>query len=293
MLTLNPVSWTHSKFKFMVLQTSHSRVWTRWRPQEQPGSCTHCLSVNTTQEHVLPWGDEHATQSPPVCLSPLRYPWKNYSLSDPLGFPGGAVVKYSACQCRRHRRHGFDPWFRKIPWRRKWQPTPVFLPGESHGQRSLVGYSPQGCKELDMTEQLSTCTHTLTHTCEPCEGQYWSLYEIGRPEGFVTLQSSSPPSTEIDQRPGKKFRQGLIPPASAGGVRTSTRVRMGCVQGSGWKDDRWLDDPLGGVEGGGHAQYLLLFLTAYFHSGLFKRGSWVSWSLCIFLSIIWPNCSSM
>ena len=40
----------------------------------------------------------------------------------------------------------FDPWVRKIPWRRKWQPTPVFLPGESHGQRSLVGYSPQVAK---------------------------------------------------------------------------------------------------------------------------------------------------
>ena len=44
-------------------------------------------------------------------------------------------------QCRRHRRHGFDPWVRKIPWRRVWEPTPVFLPGESHGQRSLVGYT--------------------------------------------------------------------------------------------------------------------------------------------------------
>ena len=43
---------------------------------------------------------------------------------------------------------------RKIPWRRKWQPTPVFLPGESHGWRSLVGYSPRGCKESDTTEQL-------------------------------------------------------------------------------------------------------------------------------------------
>ena len=45
---------------------------------------------------------------------------------------------------------GFDPWVRKIPWRREWPPTPVFLPGESHGQRSLVG--PWGCKELDTTE---------------------------------------------------------------------------------------------------------------------------------------------
>ena len=46
----------------------------------------------------------------------------------------------------------FDPWVGKIPWRRKWQPTPVFLPGESHGQRSLAGYSPWGCKESDTTE---------------------------------------------------------------------------------------------------------------------------------------------
>ena len=60
--------------------------------------------------------------------------------------------KESTCQCRRHRRPRFHPWIRKIPWRRKWQPTPVFLPGKSQGQRSLVGYSPGGCKELDTTE---------------------------------------------------------------------------------------------------------------------------------------------
>ena len=47
----------------------------------------------------------------------------------------------------------FDPWVEKIPWKKKWQPTTVLLPGESHGQRSLVGYSPRGCKELDKTEQ--------------------------------------------------------------------------------------------------------------------------------------------
>ena len=55
-------------------------------------------------------------------------------------------------QCRNCRRPGFYPWVRKIPWRRAWQPTPVFLPGESHGQRSLAGYSPWGCKVLDTTE---------------------------------------------------------------------------------------------------------------------------------------------
>ena len=54
-------------------------------------------------------------------------------------------------QWRRPRRRGFDPWVRKAPWRRKWQPTPVFLPGESHRERNLVGYSPQGHKESNMT----------------------------------------------------------------------------------------------------------------------------------------------
>ena len=58
-----------------------------------------------------------------------------------MGFPGGASGKESVCQGRRHERCGFDPWVRKIPWRRSWQPTPVFLPGESHGLRSLsIGF---------------------------------------------------------------------------------------------------------------------------------------------------------
>ena len=48
-----------------------------------------------------------------------------------MGFPGGASGKKPACRCRRHKRPGFDPWVGKTPWRRAWQPTPVFLPGES------------------------------------------------------------------------------------------------------------------------------------------------------------------
>jgi len=61
--------------------------------------------------------------------------------------------KESTCQCRRLRRHGFDPCLEMIPWRRKWQSTPVFLPGEHHGQRSLVDCSPGDGKESDITEQ--------------------------------------------------------------------------------------------------------------------------------------------
>ena len=63
--------------------------------------------------------------------------------------PGGVNGKEPACQ---GRRPGFHPWVGKIPWRRAWQPTPVSLPRESHGQRSLEGYGPWGHKESDTTE---------------------------------------------------------------------------------------------------------------------------------------------
>ena len=66
--------------------------------------------------------------------------------------PGWLSGKESVCQCRKSRRCGFDSWVRKIPWRRARQSTPVFLPGESHGQRSQAGYSSWGSKESYMTE---------------------------------------------------------------------------------------------------------------------------------------------
>ena len=86
------------------------------------------------------------------------------------GFPGGASGKESACQCSRCKRCGFHLWVGKIPRRRAWQPTPVFLPGESHGQRSLVGYGPQGHKESDMTEATD---HACTVCKAPCQTSGW------------------------------------------------------------------------------------------------------------------------
>ena len=73
-----------------------------------------------------------------------------------LGFPGGSDIKQSTCNARD---------LGSIPWRRAWQPTPVFLPGEPHGQGSLVGYSPRGCKESAMAERLSTA---LPRRVTPC-----------------------------------------------------------------------------------------------------------------------------
>ena len=80
----------------------------------------------------------------------LKY---SMSVCTPMpGLPWWLSGKESACQCRRC---GFDRWIGRFLWRRKWPPTPVFLPGDSHGQRSLVGCSPWGCKGLDTTERLN------------------------------------------------------------------------------------------------------------------------------------------
>ena len=73
-------------------------------------------------------------------------------------FLGGAGGKESTCQCRRH---GFDPRVRKKLWRRAWQPTPGFLPGKPHGQRSLAGCSPYGCRESDVTKATYLRYYTI------------------------------------------------------------------------------------------------------------------------------------
>ena len=94
------------------------------------------------------------------------------------GFPRWYRGKESACQCRNHRRCEFNPWVRKIPWRRDWLPTPVFLPGKSLGQRILMGHSTQGHKESDRTEhtcavassvQFSSVAPSCPTLCDPMD----------------------------------------------------------------------------------------------------------------------------
>ena len=97
-----------------------------------------------------------------LCCSRVVPTWMDLE-----GFPGGSSSKQSACQCRRHNRLGFVLWVRKIPWSRKWQPTPVFLPGKFHRQKSLVGFRPWDHKELDTTE------HTHTHVGWTYRLAYW------------------------------------------------------------------------------------------------------------------------
>ena len=84
------------------------------------------------------------------------------------GFPGGSMVKNPPSNAG-NTRDTFDPWVQKIPWRRKWKPIPVLLPGKFRGQRSLVGYSKWGRKESDTTE------HTHTHTLVS-RTFYFSMY---------------------------------------------------------------------------------------------------------------------
>ena len=95
---------------------------------------------------------------------------------------GGTTSKASTYQCKRCKRHRFSPWAGKIPWRRAQQPTPVFFPRESHGQRSLVGCSPRGRKESDTPERRTLhCSHFSS---------FWrSLEFLPLPQTLVHLRS--------------------------------------------------------------------------------------------------------
>ena len=87
------------------------------------------------------------------------------------GLPRWLSGKESACQCRKCKSCGFDSWARKIPWSRKWKPTPIFLPGKSHGQKSLAGYNPWSHKS-DMTEW----PNNNTKSTEPNASAYVTFF---------------------------------------------------------------------------------------------------------------------
>ena len=124
----------------------------------------------------------------------ICFPFNPAHTSD--GLPSWLSGKESSCQCRRHLRLGFDPWIGKIPWQRKWQPTPVFLLRKSHVQRSLTDYSPWDHKKSDTAGQLNTHTHsfgaspslkplffartltdTVTQQCQLCFLLYFGAWE--------------------------------------------------------------------------------------------------------------------
>ena len=121
---------------------------TLWDPVDcsLPDSSIHGIF----QARVLEWVAISFSMGLPHCRETLYHPSHQESQCERTinGLLWWLSSKESACRCRRHE---FNPWVRKIPWNRKWQPTPVFLPGKSHGERSLVDYSPWHHKESDMT----------------------------------------------------------------------------------------------------------------------------------------------
>ena len=131
-----------------------------------------------------------------------------------MGFSRRHGSKESTCQYRRSKTCRFSPWVGKIPWRREWQPTPVFLPGKFHGESSLAGYNPWGHKELDTTEWLST--HTLL--------KILCLYAKSCPTLADTMDCS-PPGSSV---------HGILHP------RILEWVAMPSSRGSTWPRDETL-----------------------------------------------------
>ena len=119
---------------------------------EEPGTSVHRLTKRWTRLKQL-YTHAHILFSI-VAVPIYRLPW-------------GLRSKESICQFRRCE---FNPWVEKIPWRKAWQHTPVFLPGQFHGQKSLAGYSLTGHKESDVTEThvCTQATHTNLHSQQQC-----------------------------------------------------------------------------------------------------------------------------
>ena len=136
--TIISVAWWSKAALFQTLHITHKKGWL-WKGHKT--ETRHDIQLYKVQVcgYLL---RAAASKLPPSENQPSLFAWGLNML-----FPGGASGKESALQYRSHRTCEFDPWVMQIPWRRKWQPTPVFLHGKLHGQRSLAGYSPWGHRE--------------------------------------------------------------------------------------------------------------------------------------------------
>ena len=162
-------------FSFYCLSMGDAMPVGRRKKALQRGTGEGCSWCDLFTQHLLRWSlfPLHSSSwssrcfyhvyATPGCRGPILHLWLRQALGNPvwlyktdLPWQGASqvvlVVKNPPVNPVRHKRCRFDPWVSKMSWRRAWQPTPVFLPGESRGQRGLEGYSPWGCKELDTTE---------------------------------------------------------------------------------------------------------------------------------------------
>ena len=181
--------------------------------------------------------------------------------------PKGPLGLRRLSVCLHCRRPGFDPWVGKIPWRRKWHPTPVLLPGKSHGWKSLVGYSPWSHKESNTTERLhfhfSLKAATIINSnsqmkrqqtlawrgSDPCEGKV-ELGQRGLPgtgpappagQPYLHVMSASPTWAHMGSTPG-------FPPSS-GAWLTLTLLSPTCMNVGHWDlhmaHHQWVENQAG------------------------------------------------
>ena len=108
------------------------------------------------------------------CVWLLATPWTAaYQAPPSMGFSRQEYWSGLPLPSLQHRRHGFNPWIRKMPWERKWQFTPIFLPGKSHAQRSLVGYSPQGRWRVRHDLAINNNVYKISTPKLPKVATYW------------------------------------------------------------------------------------------------------------------------
>ena len=158
-----------------------------------------------------------------------------------MGSLRGSAGKEPACQCRRHKRCGFHLWVGKIPWRRKWRPTPVFLPGTSRGRRSLEASSPWGRRESDTTELAQKAAKNdklrnprFSYSSSSSEWTTQMFQSWKEPRALRT--GSALPRRAVRLRPQfkpglggrRRARLHLRPRSSAAPPTPSTRVLGGC-----------------------------------------------------------------
>ena len=124
---------------------------------------------NPSVRQMLTWAPQQLKRISDIRMNMFRK-WLHF----PVGFPGGSVGKESACNAGDTGDASLILESGRFPWRKKWQPAPVFLPGESHGQRGLMGYTPWGHKELDMAEHAHT--HTQFFWNDELEHNIWAWY---------------------------------------------------------------------------------------------------------------------
>ena len=147
-------------------------------PLGKPKSVNWTLTLNEGRTMYLSKGLGNKSAKFSIVIEKLSK-WNINQLWGIQGFPGSSDGKVSPCNAGDlGSTPDSYPWVRKIPWRRKWQPTPVFLPGEFPGQRRLAGYIQWDHKKLDATNCIHTHTHTHTHTHRKFKTHIWPKFTV-------------------------------------------------------------------------------------------------------------------